>query len=495
MAATQNQSAVDGATEPRVLGWVERLQAFQALIAEAAPLERQFHDFLAMASTQFNAAQGVILRAEGDAFVVLAVYGVDVPSRLTVGARLPMAETFAQHVMASGTSLALHRVSADPVFRDHVFLGTRPAVYLASPLRVGDRVFGVISMMAAAPRETPFDPADIAFLELMGQALGNLVERDRLEQERQIADRQRRQASDLLGIAFASAPIGMALVGIDGRWLQVNRALCRLLGYTEAELLARDFQSVTEPDDLTLDLKQAQALLAGSISEYRLEKRYRHKDGYPIWTELSVALLRDPDGTPRCFVSQIESIDAQKALIAAMERQKAELEAANGKLTLLASIDPLTEVLNRRALRQCLDDLTAEAAALEQPLAFLMVDVDRFKDYNDRYGHLDGDQALRIIAATIKGASRSSDVVGRFGGEEFLVVLPNSDTAAALAVAERIRAHIASCHDMREPTTVSVGVHVLSPRSPRQSVNAAIAQADAALYQAKHLGRNRVELL
>ncbi len=180
-------------------------------------------------------------------------------------------------------------------------------------------------------------------------------------------------------------------------------------------------------------------------------------------------------------------------LIAAWERQQEELEAANRKLTLLASTDPLTEVLNRRALRERLDQLDHEAVASGQPLAFLMVDVDHFKSYNDRYGHMDGDQALRIIAKAITNASRGSDVVGRFGGEEFLVLLPNTNAEEACQVAERLRINVAHSDAMREPTTVSVGVHVLMPGPERESVNQAIVLADTALYQAKRLGRNRVE--
>ncbi len=489
-----SQAQLNAGSLPRQSGWAARLQAFQALIADdTESLGRQLSNFLAMAADQFEADFCTALRIDGTHFTVLATHGAPPRNGLSVGDTVPLTATFAHQVQTTGASAFSHDVQNDPAFRDHPYLGpTRPQAYLGSPILIGHHLFGVISMMATTPRPEPFDPAEIALLELMGQALGNLVERDHLEQKRREADSQRWAASRLLQTAFESAPIGMGLVGMDGRWLQVNQALCQLLGYTEDELLALDCQSVTHPADAGPDRDQLRTLLDGTSLNCSVEKRLLHKDGHAVWVARRVALVREQDGCPRCFVSQIQSIDAQKMLIAAWERQQQELEAANQKLTLLASVDPLTEVLNRRALRQKLDDLDGEAAAQAWPLAFLMVDVDHFKSYNDRFGHLDGDQALRIIAAHITAACRASDVVGRFGGEEFLVVLPDTTAHAARTVAERLRLNIAQCREMREPTTVSVGVHILMPGPERQTVNQAIALADAALYLAKRSGRNRV---
>lgn len=481
---------------PSAERWAQRLRAFQALIANSTgDLEQQFAAFLRMAAAQFELENGVILRVEDGIFTVLAACGFATDDRIRVGNSFPITTSFARTVAVSGKNLASHHVSRDPVLRDHPFYGlNRPEVYLGSPVLFGKRLFGVIAMMGPAPRAQPFSPAEIALLDLMGQTLGGIMERDRLERERRIADRARREANAMLRTAFDSAPIGMALVGTQGQWLRVNRALCHLVGYTEEELLARDFQSVTHPDDLHKDLEQLGAVLSGVITQYSMEKRYIHKDGHSIWAQLSVALVREPDGTPRCFVSQILGIDAQKTLIAALERQGEELRTANDKLKQLASVDPLTHILNRRALRQRLDALKQEAETTGQPLAFLMADVDHFKAYNDAYGHMEGDKALRIIARKITEATRASDVVGRFGGEEFLVVLPGTDAEGARTIAERIRASIATCQEMRAPLTVSIGVHILAAPFGHRAINLAIAHADAALYGAKHNGRDRVEI-
>ncbi|MFA5825945.1 MAG: PAS domain S-box protein [Gallionellaceae bacterium] len=114
--------------------------------------------------------------------------------------------------------------------------------------------------------------------------------------------------------SFRYAAIGMALVGLDGRWLKANHALCQIVGYTEPELLEKTFQDITHPDDLQSDLDLVEQLLAGKIDHYQMEKRYFHKDGHVVWVRLSVSLILDAYGNPIHFVSQIEDITKDKQL-------------------------------------------------------------------------------------------------------------------------------------------------------------------------------------
>ncbi|MCX5721886.1 MAG: PAS domain S-box protein [Nitrospirae bacterium] len=129
--------------------------------------------------------------------------------------------------------------------------------------------------------------------------------------------------------AFQNATIGMALVGTDGRWLQVNRALCEIVGYSEPELTALTFQAITHPDDLGADLASVDKLLAGELCAYYVEKRYLHKLGHPIWIALSTSLVRGRQGDPLYFVSQIQDITARK-------EAEAALAASEQKFRLLA---------------------------------------------------------------------------------------------------------------------------------------------------------------
>ncbi|HEU5431412.1 MAG TPA: PAS domain S-box protein, partial [Thermomicrobiales bacterium] len=127
----------------------------------------------------------------------------------------------------------------------------------------------------------------------------DITERRRLEEEL-------RRSAETFRAAFAGAPIGMALIGPDGRTLQVNDALCAMLGYTATELLATTLRDLTHPDDAAANVALFERALAGEFGAYRIEKRYLHRDGHIVWATLSVSLVRDDQGGPRYFVSQIE---------------------------------------------------------------------------------------------------------------------------------------------------------------------------------------------
>lgn len=127
---------------------------------------------------------------------------------------------------------------------------------------------------------------------------------------------------ELFSNAFHYAPIGMALVAIEGQWLQVNRSLCAIVGYSEPELLATNFQTLTHPDDLETDLAYVEQLRHGQIESYQLEKRYVHKQGQVVWVLLSVSLLRNSDGKPPCFIAQIQDITERKQIEAALRKSE-----------------------------------------------------------------------------------------------------------------------------------------------------------------------------
>ena len=159
-----------------------------------------------------------------------------------------------------------------------------------------------------------------------------------------------------------------------------------------------------------------------------------------------------------------------------------------------AMIDGLTGLWNRTYLETRMNAETSLARRNAQPLACVMIDLDHFKQINDRYGHLYGDEVLRTVAQVMGEASRSEDLVCRYGGEEFVVLAPNTPAPAAVELAERIRVAIAACswthHGTRVQITSSLGVADLQ----HSSANGILEYADAALYQAKQAGRNRVVL-
>lgn len=174
--------------------------------------------------------------------------------------------------------------------------------------------------------EVHSSPIDVQGRKILYSIVHDITERKLAEAALQENERKFRSAFDY-------SAIGMALVSPDGRWLQVNRSMCEIVGYTESELLTIDFQTVTHPDDLEADLEHVRQLLAGEINSYQMEKRYRHKLGHIVWASLSVSLVRDSLGEPLYFLSQVQDITdrrrAEEALRHSEERYRELFENAN----------------------------------------------------------------------------------------------------------------------------------------------------------------------
>ncbi|MCU7843246.1 MAG: GGDEF domain-containing protein [Candidatus Thiodiazotropha sp. (ex Monitilora ramsayi)] len=163
----------------------------------------------------------------------------------------------------------------------------------------------------------------------------------------------------------------------------------------------------------------------------------------------------------------------------------------------MALEDPLTGLSNRRALFGAMDKLFARAEAAGQPLSLMIIDVDHFKNVNDRFGHQVGDTVLQHVATTIKQRLRSNDIVGRIGGEEFLAILPDTPSDGAERVAEELRQTMESkpvvADEQEIGVTISIGLYSSEQFAATQTPDTVIAKADEALYRAKTNGRNRVE--
>ncbi|MHB8836665.1 MAG: diguanylate cyclase [Candidatus Methylomirabilia bacterium] len=188
-----------------------------------------------------------------------------------------------------------------------------------------------------------------------------------------------------------------------------------------------------------------------------------------------------------------------KELQEELQRKAAALERANLDLERLANLDGLTGLPNRRSFFSRLEGEYRRALRFGTSLALLMLDIDHFKNFNDSYGHLVGDEALRAVGAALSGGIRSYDYVGRFGGEEFICYLPETNSAEALVVAERLRERVSAarvtavgrgCFPEDVGMTVSIGIATW-PDCPAERLDDLVAAADRALYQAKAEGRNR----
>ncbi len=274
------------------------------------------------------------------------------------------------------------------------------------------------------------------------------------------------------------------------RLLDANAAFCALLGYSRERIADRTLS------DLGLCAShEAFAAQVASDLEPTKGKSYdagrgtlRHADGSDV--PVDVRITRVPNGRAGLYATIVRDIRVDLAREAALLQKHEALEEANAKLRVLSVTDGMTGMQNWTALQRSLATEVDRAARYGRPLAFVILDIDAFKAYNDTFGHPAGDEVIRRVADVIKTTVRATDMVARYGGEEFAVVLPDTDAAGALELAERLRARVAECVWPLRPVTVSVGV--ASRAATMANAAALVAAADGALYQSKRAGRDRV---
>ena len=290
-----------------------------------------------------------------------------------------------------------------------------------------------------------------------------------------------RAAEGRFRTAFDHAPIGMALVDLDGRCLEVNHKLCEILGYAETELVGRSLRDLTHPEDTASDAEMMRRVAAGTLGDYTLEHRYGHASGDTVWGRLSVAVVRDETDAPVHFIAQLEDISDRKAVEERLLRQ--------------ALHDPLTGLHNRLMFMDRLTHALARSERLPAPVAVLFVDLDHFKSVNDKYGHTTGDAVLRAVAETLLAAVRPSDTVARMGGDEFAVVCEDMRSERdAVVVAERLGSALQDPLDLDSKSlsiSASIGIAFAQEGDDPDSL---MRNADAAMYRVKEGGRGTYEI-
>jgi diguanylate cyclase (GGDEF)-like protein/PAS domain S-box-containing protein len=230
-----------------------------------------------------------------------------------------------------------------------------------------------------------------------------------------------------------------------------------------------------------------QTILSGK--EWHGEMVNRRKNGESYWVAVSISPIIDSNGIITHFVSINEDITTRKETEEKIKRLNAGLEQ-------LAMTDYLTSLYNRRYFMQRGTEEFKRAKRNKQPLALLMLDIDQFKKVNDTYGHEAGDMALQQVASVLKSSLREIDILGRMGGEEFAVLLPNTPLHEAGVLAERVQQIMANTSfelpgaSLNINITISIGVAVMTDEM--SVIDDILRNADAALYHAKNSGRNRV---
>ncbi|HWU34874.1 MAG TPA: sensor domain-containing diguanylate cyclase [Methylovorus sp.] len=262
-----------------------------------------------------------------------------------------------------------------------------------------------------------------------------------------------------------------------------------LLGWTpESWVSAGDWAARMHPEDRewVVDFCISQSR---SGIDHEADYRALTKDGEYIWIRDVVHVLRNADGEVEALIGFMFDISERKKTEQKLLQLQKELEE-------LSFQDGLTRVANRRMFDSIIEVEWTNARRLRQPLSLIMLDIDYFKQYNDHYGHIQGDECLKQVANILSGAgTRANDFFARFGGEEFVLVLPQTDSDAARKIAERCRqlifkAQIPHAKSLVGPVlTISVGVGTVIPGHQEESLDF-INSVDQRLYQAKQLGRN-----
>jgi diguanylate cyclase (GGDEF)-like protein len=307
----------------------------------------------------------------------------------------------------------------------------------------------------------------------------------------------------LLSAALGKMHTGVLIVDEQLRICFINQWLQRVLrsqSAWRAEIPLLELLPELEGSRLLRAINQAlqsglPAVLSPSLNTQPLPLFHPQSNGHdaeepqPMAHSLQVIPLRQ-DGLHHCLVAVTD--------LSASMRRETLLKAQAEKLGIQSLTDELTGVANRRRMNQYLEEEVRRAARSYRPLSVILLDIDHFKQFNDRFGHLAGDDCLIRVALSLQArVSRAGDLLARYGGEEFCVILPDTDSEAALALAESLRLKIAGLnigHPMNScaPTvTISLGVATWLPGLPETSTGL-LLKTDNALYRAKQQGRNCV---
>ncbi len=306
------------------------------------------------------------------------------------------------------------------------------------------------------------------------------------------------EADQRFRVAIEALPAPVLMVDGRGRVELVNIETERLFGYPSGSLIGRPIESMIPG---TLSSAPAARDVSGvfdangagdeSGAIRGLNAVRSNGRAFPVELRLNPVYF----GGRNHWLIVVIDLDARADGPQAELTRK--LEDANRKLSRLAITDELTDTLNRRAFDAELRKSLRLFSRLGQALSLIMLDIDHFKLYNDRYGHPAGDEALRAVARLLCQSARDTDVVARYGGEEFAIVLPNTDGASAVQIAERLKARIDRHPWRRERLTVSMGAATIPPgnwgRDPREDPGLQLVrEADQALYFSKNHGKDRV---
>jgi diguanylate cyclase (GGDEF)-like protein/PAS domain S-box-containing protein len=279
--------------------------------------------------------------------------------------------------------------------------------------------------------------------------------------------------------SFEEAPMGIALCSVDGTLLRVNRSYAAILGSAPDDLKGWGVLDMTHPDDREVTRANGEALIAGEIESYTMEKRYVGLDGREVWVSQSVSCARDRSGRPLYLIAQVEDVTERRAL--------------REQLAHAVVHDQLTGLPNRVMFMDRLEQALQRFSRGGPQVALMFLDLDRFKLINDGLGHDAGDRLLQRVGERLQASLRSNDLLARFGGDEFTVLCEVDGTDEALDIARRLKLGMDRPlvgGDGEQYVSLSIGIALSTADTATASI--LLRQADVAMYRAKDGGPDRI---
>jgi diguanylate cyclase (GGDEF)-like protein/PAS domain S-box-containing protein len=421
------------------------------------------------------------------------------PFKVYVGqsvVEVPLDSWFCSHTIRQCDLLMVPDLRDDPRFCDSLFVTGEPYLrfYAGCPLIASNGgAVGSLCIYDFAPRHlTAMQQQTLSVLarqisthiELKKQTIvlhTAVEELNRMAHELEISDSRFRAFMD-------ASPMAAFIKNEEGRMVYCNRALSDRfgaipedwIGKTDFEVWPREMAEKFHNQDLPV-LEQNRAI--------HYEDHTLGPDGRTVAWDVHKYPLVDASGGRSVACAALDVTKEREAEQEVQQVQQ-ELQVLNERLRTLSLTDALTGLMNRRALEDCLERELARCIRSRAQLCLLMLDVDHFKSFNDSFGHVQGDEALRRISALMQKWTRKGDLVARYGGEEFLAILPDTRAVEAIRIAKRLCEAVAAAAWEHRVITASIGVATLDERT--LSTTSFLDEADQALYAAKRRGRNQV---
>ena len=382
-----------------------------------------------------------------------------------------------------------------------------PKSWLGVPMIVGDEVIGVMSTQDYE-RENAFSDSDVSLFRTIASNIGIAFKNAQLYQEIQdeLSERKRAEAAladsqERLQAIFDNAGAGIGVTWENTKLIFVNDRWTEMFGFTSQELSGKTIWELCPPEDNQTLRENFKSMAANRLESFQIENRFLNKNGSTFWGTLSAKALHREDGSLENIIiiisditllktTEAELIQANQLLVSQLE----EIAILRDRLREQAIRDPLTNLYNRRFMEETLTLEIHRARRSNSTVSLVMMDIDHFKSVNDQFGHRAGDFVLELLGQMLLANTRKSDVACRYGGEEFLIVLPGSSLQDAARRAEQFRANFEAIRISGKDTvtnaTMSIGVACFPDHG--EDGEQVLNRADEALYQAKAAGRNCV---